>query len=331
MFIDRTTFKVKAGKGGPGSVSFRREAYVPKGGPDGGNGGRGGHVIFRVNEGLGTLLDLRYRHLVSAQNGGHGSGQKRSGADGRDEIIEVPPGTMVYNQASGEVMADLTEHGREVIIAHGGRGGKGNTHFKTPTRRAPRFAQPGEAGEEFDLLLELKLIADVGLVGLPNAGKSTLLSVVSAARPEIADYPFTTLTPKLGIVEGPSWRGFVMADIPGLIEGASEGKGLGHQFLRHVERTKVLCILVEATDEEPDKSLETLLGELEAFNPVLLTRPRLIVRTKSDLEGEPWGREDLEISAVTRTNIDELVRTLTRMVEEQAAQEAEENQTESNE
>lgn len=314
MFVDRVEIEVVAGNGGDGAVSFRREKFIPKGGPDGGDGGRGGSVILRVDPQLSTLLDLRYRRKIKAKSGGHGMGAKRYGKGGKDEIIRVPPGTVVLDAGSGEVLGDLTEPGQELVAAQGGRGGKGNIHFATPTKRTPRKATSGGQGEQRKIRLELKLLADVGLVGLPNAGKSTLLSRVSAARPEVANYPFTTLTPHLGIVKVTDFANFVMADIPGLIEGASDGKGLGHQFLRHVERTRVLAVLIDSLEEHPQDVLDTLLGELEAFNPDLLDRPRIVLRTKSDLGGEPFGFEDAAISAVTGDGLDSLVYTLWEML-----------------
>ncbi len=314
MFIDRVKVRVVAGDGGDGVVSFRREKFVPKGGPDGGDGGDGGSVMLRVDPQLNTLLDLRYRHIVRAGRGGNGGGKRKTGRNGDDVEIRVPPGTLVYDDGSGELLTDLTGDRQVQVVAGGGRCGRGNTRFATSTNRTPRKATKGKPGEERKLRLELKLIADVGLVGLPNAGKSTLLSRVSAARPEIAEYPFTTLTPHLGIVRVGEWESFVMADIPGLIEGASEGKGLGHRFLRHIERTRVLTVLVESIDPEPERTLDGLLTELEAFNPSLPGRPRLVVRTKSDLGGDRWEGEDLRISAVTGEGIDDLVHQLSRMV-----------------
>jgi GTPase len=314
MFIDRVEFEVKAGRGGNGIVSFRREKYVPKGGPDGGDGGRGGSVILRVDNQLGTLLDLRYRDVIKAENGRDGEGSKKSGRSGKSVHIRVPSGTVVFNANTGELIGDLTEEGQEMAIVGGGRGGKGNPHFATPTLRTPRKATEGKPGQQLRLRLELKLLADVGLVGLPNAGKSTLLSVISAARPEVAAYPFTTLTPHLGMVKVGNFESFVVADIPGLIEGAAEGKGLGHQFLSHIERTRVLAIMIESLDEHPEDTLRVLLKELEDFNADLMDRPRIVIRTKNDLGGEPWDVEDIRISGATRENVDKLVRDLYEMV-----------------
>ncbi|MCB2199754.1 GTPase ObgE [bacterium] len=316
MFVDRVEIEVTAGNGGDGAISFRREKFIPKGGPDGGDGGRGGSVILRVDPQLGTLLDLRYRKKVKAANGGHGMGAKKYGRSGKDEIVRVPPGTVVFDAEAGELLGDLTKSGEEMVVAQGGKGGKGNIHFATPTKRTPRKATEGRRGISRRIRFELKLLADVGLVGLPNAGKSTLLSVVSAARPEVANYPFTTLTPHLGIVKATSTANFVMADIPGLIEGASDGKGLGHQFLRHIERTRVLAVLIDSLEEKPQEVYDTLMGELEAYNPDLLERPRIVVRTKTDLGGEPFEFEDMAISAVTRDNLDALIYRLWDMLQD---------------
>ena len=316
MFVDRVEIEVAAGNGGDGAVSFRREKFIPKGGPDGGDGGRGGSVILRVDPQLGTLLDLRYRKKVKATNGGHGMGAKRYGKSGKDEIVRVPPGTVVFDVETGDLLGDLTEDGQEFVAAQGGRGGKGNIHFATPTKRTPRKATAGGRGEQRRIRLELKLLADVGLVGLPNAGKSTLLSVASAARPEVANYPFTTLTPHLGIVKVTEMANFVMADIPGLIEGASDGKGLGHQFLRHIERTRLLAVLIDSQEEHPEEVLDTLIGELIAFNPELENRPRIVIRTKADLGEKSFGFEDMAISAVTREGVDALVYRLWEMLQD---------------
>ncbi|MBZ0264265.1 GTPase ObgE [bacterium] len=317
MFIDRVKIFVKAGAGGKGVVSFHRAKFVPKGGPDGGNGGKGGDVILRVDPNLGTLLDLRYKSHIKASSGKQGGGNNMSGRGGEDEIVRVPPGTIVFNQ-DGKQIIDLLKAGEEYIIARGGRGGKGNASFAGPTKRTPRYAQPGEPGEELEITLELKLLADVGFVGLPNAGKSTLLSVISAARPEVAAYPFTTLKPHLGMVQVGPGETFIAADIPGLIEGAADGKGLGHQFLRHIERTRVLVILIDITEVNPDKVLDTLLNELGSFNPELIKRPQIIIRTKMDMaeynEISEWQKEEMQISAVTGANVDELKRRLFEMV-----------------
>ncbi|NTU54000.1 MAG: GTPase ObgE [Chlorobiaceae bacterium] len=293
-FVDSAKISVKAGDGGRGCVSFRREKFVPKGGPDGGDGGRGGHVYLRANRQLATLLDFKYRKSYIADRGAHGLGARKTGRDGGDIIIGVPCGTVVRNAATGEVMCDMVVDGQEVQIAKGGRGGQGNQHFATATRQAPRFAQPGEKGDEFELEMELKLMADVGLVGFPNAGKSTLISVLSAARPKIADYPFTTLVPNLGIVRYEEYKSFVMADIPGIIEGAAEGRGLGIQFLRHIERTKILLIMVSSDSEDIAAEYATLLNELEKFEPALLLKPRLAVITKMDIAPEDFVVPELD-------------------------------------
>jgi len=293
-FVDSAKISVKAGDGGRGCVSFRREKFVPKGGPDGGDGGRGGHVYLRANRQLATLLDFKYRKSYIAERGNHGLGARKTGKDGGDVIVGVPCGTVVRNAETGEVMCDMVDDGQEVMIAKGGRGGLGNQHFATATRQAPRFAQPGEKGDEFELEMELKLMADVGLVGFPNAGKSTLISVLSAARPKIADYPFTTLVPNLGIVRYEDYKSFVMADIPGIIEGAAEGRGLGIQFLRHIERTKTLVLMVSSDSEDIAAEYATLLKELEKFDPALLSKPRLAVITKMDIAPEELTVPELE-------------------------------------
>ncbi|NTW53110.1 MAG: GTPase ObgE [Chlorobiaceae bacterium] len=293
-FIDSAKITVHAGDGGKGSVSFRREKYVPKGGPDGGDGGRGGHVYLRANRQLATLLDFKYKKSYIADRGVHGMGARKTGRDGGDIVVGVPCGTVVRNAETGEVMCDMIEDGQEVMIAKGGRGGWGNQHFATSTHQAPRFAQPGEKGEVFELDMELKLMADVGLVGFPNAGKSTLISVLSSARPKIADYPFTTLVPNLGIVGYDDYKSFVMADIPGIIEGAAEGRGLGIQFLRHIERTKILVLMVASDSEDIAKEYATLLSELEKFHPSMLLKPRIAVITKMDIAPEDFTVPELE-------------------------------------
>ena len=285
-FIDYVKINCRSGAGGAGSVHFRREKHTPKGGPDGGNGGRGGHVILRGNAQLWTLLHLKYRKHVKAGNGTAGEGGQRTGAQGEDIILEVPLGTIARDPESSEKLAELTEDGQEIILYPGGRGGLGNDHFKSPTKQAPDYAQPGEPGLEEWVVLELKLLADVGLVGFPNAGKSTLLSVMSAARPEIADYPFTTLVPNLGVVAYRDYKSFVMADIPGIIEGASQGKGLGLRFLRHIERNSILLFLIPANAEDIRQEYNTLLNELREFNPELMDKTRLLAITKIDLVDE---------------------------------------------
>ncbi len=335
QFYDQAKVYITAGNGGNGSMHFRREKYVPRGGPDGGDGGRGGSVYLEANAGLNTLVDYHYHPHHKASSGGNGGGQQRHGAKGQDLVLMVPAGTVVRNAETHELIADLTEAGQRVMLARGGRGGLGNVHFATPTNQAPREAQRGEPGEEVTVELELKLIADVGLVGFPNAGKSTLLSVVSAARPKIADYPFTTLVPNLGVVVvGDPSRGqgasFVMADIPGLIEGAAEGVGLGHEFLRHVERTRLLLHLIDGGDAERDPwdAYEAINRELRAYSPTLASRPQVIVFTKMDLpdaqERWPSLRRQAEaanvpamaISAATNEGVAELMNDTMRRLQE---------------
>lgn len=325
QFIDYVKIHVLAGSGGKGCVSFRREKYVPRGGPDGGDGGRGGHVILRADEGLNTLLDLRYHRSYKAKKGQNGMGKKMSGRNGEDLVIAVPVGTVIKDAETGEVLADLDSGGKETIAAQGGKGGLGNTHFATAVRQAPRFAQPGLAGQERTLIAELKLLADVGLIGLPNAGKSTLISVISKARPKIADYPFTTLVPVLGVVKLADLRSFVVADIPGLIEGAHKGAGLGFQFLRHVERTRILIHLVDVSEGAPGDPVENLLKvnrELVLHSEALAGKPQAVAGTKVDVKGggerldrlaeycKTKGIDFFPISAVARTGIGELVAYL---------------------
>ncbi len=281
-FVDYVKICFRSGKGGAGSIHFHRDIDTAKGGPDGGNGGRGGHIILRGNKQLWTLIHLKYRKHVIAEEGENGSSSNSSGKQGKDEILEVPLGTVAKDFETGEVMFEITEDGQEVIIVPGGRGGLGNENFKTPTKQSPRYAQPGEDGKIEWKVLELKILADVGLVGFPNAGKSTLLSVVSAAKPEIADYPFTTLTPNLGIVPYYDYKSFVMADIPGIIEGAHEGKGLGIRFLRHIERNSILLFLVSCQSPDIYKEFKILLNEVEQFNPELLYKKRILGITKCD-------------------------------------------------
>lgn len=284
MFIDYAEIEVSAGHGGPGAISFRHEKYVAKGGPDGGNGGRGGNVIFRADSNLATLLDFRYKKVYRAENGQPGQGGLKTGRDGEDIVIRVPVGTLISNLETGQPIADLSQEGKEVLVARGGIGGRGNAQFKSSVNQAPRHADKGRPGETVKIALELKLLADVGLVGLPNAGKSTLLSRLSDARPKIADYPFTTLVPNLGIVRVREFKSFVLADIPGIIEGAAEGKGLGIQFLKHIQRTRVIIYLVDIfTADDIDKTLEILKNELYQFDRELLKRPHLVVLNKIDL------------------------------------------------
>lgn len=292
-FIDEVTLNVKSGDGGRGCVSFRREKFIPFGGPDGGDGGKGGDVIFEVTPALSTLLDLRCRPHQKAESGGHGKGKNMHGANGKDLVIHLPPGTVVKDRESGEVMADLTEPGERVVILKGGRGGQGNARFTTSTNKAPKFAQPGEAGEERWLRLELKVMADVGLLGFPSVGKSSFIARVSAARPKIADYPFTTLTPNLGVVPYKDYRSFVIADIPGLIEGAHSGAGLGHRFLKHVERTDLLLHILDISwmpERDPIREYEAINRELRLFNEELARKCQIVVINKLDL---PATRENL--------------------------------------
>ena len=322
LFVDEAEIFVQGGTGGNGAVSFRREKYVPRGGPDGGDGGRGGDVVLVVDPALNTLADLRYRRHYRAGRGGHGEGGNRHGRRGQDCEVRVPPGTVVRDRDTGEVLADLSEPGQRIVVARGGRGGRGNARFATPRRQAPRLAENGEPGEARWLRLELRLLADVGLVGWPNAGKSSLLARVSAARPKIAAYPFTTLAPNLGVVERGLGRSFVMADIPGLIEGAHQGVGLGHEFLRHIQRTRVLVYVVDAAGSEgrdPGQDLATLRDELEAYEPALLERPGVVAANKMDLPearqrlagleaaAARWGLEVIPISAATGQGVDRLL------------------------
>lgn len=338
-FVDEIRIHVKAGDGGRGCVSFLREKYRPRGGPNGGNGGDGGSIIFRADPQLSTLSDLVYQHHLRAERGEHGRGKDQHGKNGHDLIVRVPLGTLVHEVESGVFLADLDTKGAEVVVARGGRGGKGNAFFATSTNRAPRFAQPGTQGEERLLQLELRLLADVGLVGFPNAGKSTLISAVSAARPRIADFPFTTLTPHLGVVRYGEEGSFVMADIPGLIEGAHEGHGLGIQFLRHLSRTAMLLHLLDISDldREPLHDYDTISHELACFDPQLLDRPRLLVVTKLDLPttqerftevAEAFTQRGITlhaVSAVTGEGMQELVWRIVRILEARKAESVEES------
>lgn len=315
-FIDQIRIECRSGKGGAGSRHLRREKYMPKGGPDGGDGGRGGHVILRGNPQLWTLLHLRYTKHVIAKDGESGGSNQRSGRSGEDRIIEVPLGTVAKDPDTGEVLCEVTEAGQEVILLQGGRGGLGNQHFHSSTFQTPRFAQPGEPGLEKWMVLELKVLADVGLVGLPNAGKSTLLSVLSAAKPKIADYPFTTLVPNLGIVPYRDNQSFVMADIPGIIEGAHAGKGIGLRFLRHIERNSVLLFMVAADSPDVEAEYRVLLHELKAYSPELLDKERVLAVTKCDMLDEelatalrkelPEGVPHVMISSVAHQGLDAL-------------------------
>ncbi|MGD1981779.1 MAG: GTPase ObgE [Flavobacteriales bacterium] len=312
-FIDYVKIYCKSGRGGKGSTHLLRNRMTSKGGPDGGDGGRGGHVIVRGNAQMWTLLPLKYQKHIKASSGENGSGQEKTGANGEDRYIDVPLGTVAKDEETGEVLFEITEDGEEKILVKGGRGGLGNVHFKSATFQTPRFAQPGEDPVEGWFILELKVLADVGLVGFPNAGKSTLLSVVSAAKPEIANYPFTTLVPNLGMVNYRDYRSFVMADIPGIIEGASEGKGLGYRFLRHIERNALLLFMVPADAEDYNKEYEILLNELVVYNPELADKDRILAITKSDMLDEEMQSEiaaqlpsdvpHLFISSVTGMNI----------------------------
>ena len=333
MFVDEARIFVKGGDGGNGCSSFRREAYVPRGGPNGGDGGDGGSILITADPQLHTLLDLTYQQRYVAKRGGHGEGKDCHGRNGHDRVIAVPIGTIIYDDASGEQLADLAVPGQTVVAAKGGRGGRGNARFATPTNRAPRRADPGEPGEERTLRLELKLFADVGIVGWPNAGKSTLLSVITAARPKIADYPFTTLTPQLGVARDRAGCSFVVADIPGIIEGAHEGRGLGLRFLRHVERTGLVVHLVDASvgrEGDPVKELQTLRKELAAFQPELAEKPMVLAASKIDVKGDGRALDALRrfakrsnipffpISAVTGDGLTPLLTFLGKQVRQEA-------------
>lgn len=330
-FVDYVKVHVTSGKGGQGSAHLRREKYIPKGGPDGGDGGRGGHIILKANSNMWTLYHLKFKRHFRAGHGGAGSKQTSTGADGDDVYIDVPLGTTVKNTDTGETLKELLENGEELIIARGGKGGRGNNHFKSATNQTPRYAQPGLPGEEGNYTLEMKVLADVGLVGFPNAGKSTLLSVLTAAKPKIANYEFTTLKPNLGIVEYRDYQTFVMADIPGIIEGAAEGKGLGHFFLRHIERNSTLLFLIPADADDIRKQYDVLLDELRRYNPEMLDKDRLIAISKSDMlddelksemktqldkdfEGIPY----LFFSSVAQQGLMELKDTLWKMLNTEA-------------
>ncbi|WP_144547809.1 GTPase ObgE [Bacillus sp. X1(2014)] len=330
MFVDQTKIYVKGGDGGNGMVAFRKEKYIPKGGPAGGDGGKGANVVFEVNEGLRTLMDFRYQRHFKAPRGEHGMSKNQHGAGAKDMIVKVPPGTVVIDADTKEVIADLVENGQQAIIARGGRGGRGNSRFATPANPAPELSENGEPGQEREVILELKLLADVGLVGFPSVGKSTLLSVVSSAKPKIAEYHFTTIVPNLGMVETEDGRSFVMADLPGLIEGASEGVGLGHQFLRHIERTRVIVHVIDMSAMEgrdPFEDYQTINRELSEYNLRLTERPQIIVANKMDMpeaeENLKKFKEQLEedypifpISAVTRKGLRELLYAVADKIEE---------------
>ena len=328
-FFDEAFITVQSGDGGRGCVSFRREKFIPRGGPDGGDGGKGGDVIFKSSSHRRTLYPFRFKRQFKAKNGAHGQGKQKAGKKGDDLIIEIPPGTLVIDEETGEIVKDFTQSNESYIIAEGGRGGLGNSRFKTSTHRAPRFAQPGESGQFFKLKLELKLLADVGLIGLPNAGKSTLISVISSATPKIADYPFTTLTPTLGVVQAGWGEPFVVADIPGLIEGAHAGVGLGTRFLRHVERTRVLVHLIDLSIidlQNPLAEYETINQELAKYSPQLMEKPQVVALNKMDLPGTKeaakafraaiQNREVLQISAATRKGVKKLTSKMIKYLED---------------
>ncbi len=329
-FVDYVKIHVSSGNGGKGSAHLHREKYVAKGGPDGGDGGRGGHVILRGNKNLWTLFHLKFKRHVKAGHGEHGSKQRSTGADGQDEVVEVPLGTVIRDTETQKILHEITEDGQEIIVAEGGKGGLGNWHFKSSTNQTPRYAQPGIPGEECDVTLELKILADVGLVGFPNAGKSTLLSVITAAKPKIADYEFTTLKPNLGIVEYRDFKTFVVADIPGIIEGAAEGKGIGHRFLRHIERNSTLLFLVPADAKDIKEQYEILVDELRRYNPEMLDKDRLIAISKSDMLDnelkkemeaeldEALGAPYLFISSVAQQGLTELKDRLWEMLNKEA-------------
>ena len=330
MFIDLVKITVKAGNGGDGVVRFRREKYVANGGPDGGDGGRGGNIIFEVNSGMSTLADFRYKRKYKAENGNRGEGGNCNGRGGQDTVIQVPPGTIIKDATTGRIIADMEDESLRTVVAKGGVGGKGNQHFSNSVRQTPRFAKPGEPGEELELVLELKLIADAGLVGFPNAGKSTLISAVSKSRPKIADYPFTTLEPNLGVVSMGIGQSFVLADIPGIIEGASEGVGLGHEFLRHIERTRLLLIMIDLTQTDGHEVIyayEKLFLELAKYSTRLAKRARFIIGTKNDVTGTEEndkrlrdravfdGYEYFSISAVAGRGVSELMNMVYKKVQ----------------
>ena len=322
-FIDHTTLSVKAGNGGMGCIAFLREKFRPKGGPCGGDGGHGGNIIFQVNPQLGTLQDITLKHHYHAENGANGSGKNRHGKNGKDIIIKIPPGTIIKDAETEQVLKDLTKANESYVVAKGGNGGFGNARFKSKRQTAPRIANDGQQGEELKIELELKVLADVGLVGFPNTGKSTFISKVSNAQPKIADYPFSTLVPNLGIVKYGDFQSFVMADIPGLIQGASEGKGLGSQFLRHIERTKVLVYLVECTADEIQENFKTLQQELKKHNPELIKRPSLLLLTKTDLIPAQLlkiGKISkvipiIKISSVTGKNLNEAIQLIAQLIQ----------------
>ena len=320
MFIDHAKVELIAGSGGQGAIHFRREKYISKGGPDGGDGGRGGHIIFKVDSNLHTLQDINYQRKYAAANGAPGGGNRKTGKNGKDIIVFVPEGTLIKNSEDETIVADLINDGEKFLVCSGGKGGRGNIRFKSSTNQSPRKAQPGLPGESGIFNIELKVLADVGLVGLPNAGKSTLLSRLSSARPKIADYPFTTLEPKLGIVKYGDFSSFVMADIPGIIKGASKGKGLGHQFLKHIERNKILVYLIDSTDPSPYTTYKTLEKEIINFNKDLMIKTMIVCRTKSDIKLKPksdWSKinkEIFEISSITGEGLDNLIAKIISVI-----------------
>jgi GTPase len=331
MFVDYALIEVSSGKGGDGAVTFRREKYVPKGGPSGGDGGSGGNVILKANTNLHTLLDFRYKKKYKAANGESGGNSLKDGKNGKDIVIGVPIGTVVKDAETEKIIFDLNEESKEVVIAKGGRGGKGNSKFATSTNQTPRFAEDGKQGEYKKVILELKLIADVGLVGFPNSGKSTLISKISAAKPKIADYPFTTLEPNLGIVRYKDFQSFTVADIPGIIEGASQGKGLGHQFLRHIERTRIILFLIESTSENLKSDFEILLNELKSYSPKLVQKKVIVSVSKADLIDHKTGikisnlkfkgvsEKPIIFSSITGSGLDELMDILWKNLQKEKA------------
>lgn len=329
MFIDYAVIEVVAGKGGDGAVAFRREKFVPKGGPSGGNGGRGGSILLKAHHNLNTLLDFRYKKKYKAENGDAGGTSLKDGKKGKDIIIKVPVGTIIKDFKTREILFDLDKDKKQITLAKGGKGGKGNSNFATPTNRTPRYAEPGKPAEQNKIILELKLIADVGLVGFPNAGKSTLISKVSAARPKIADYPFTTLEPNLGIVNYKEYKSFTMADIPGIIEDAHKGKGLGHKFLRHIERTRILLVMIEATSENYNEDFYVILSELKNYSSRLTNKKIIVSFSKADLVDEESIKklskhkfdginiEPLVFSSITGYGVKELLDVLWNILEEE--------------
>ena len=323
MFIDYTTIELHAGNGGAGCVSFRREKYIPKGGPNGGDGGRGGNIIVIGDDNLNTLQDIRYSKVYKAKNGSPGSSNEKTGKNGEDIIIRVPLGTIIRDKTSDEIVDDIVESKQEHIVCTGGKGGLGNVNFKSSTQQSPRYAQKGLVGDSGVYEFELKILADVGLLGFPNAGKSTLLSVLSKARPKIADYPFTTLEPHLGIVKSGEYKSFLMADIPGIIEGASQGKGLGFKFLRHIERNRILLLLIDGSEMDPLKKVAAIKNELKTYNKSLLLKPIYVIRTKgdilNDIDHSVWESIPeylMEISSVSHKGLSSLVKNLSDLLDE---------------